>query len=91
MFEHEVKPTNALFSLISHSTDYKDKTVTATGPGFGKPLTAVYRDGFGCTLAIDSTRDELLKQVQGALPRKKHDPYLVWPEGEKVDVEALPP
>ena len=91
VFEHEVKPTNALFSLISHSIDYKDKTVTATGPGFSRPLTAVYRDGFGCTLAIDSTRDELLKQVQGALPRKKHDPYLIWPRGEKVDTESLPP
>ena len=91
VFEHEVKPTSALFSLISHSVDYKDETVTATGPGFGKPVTAVYRDGFGCTLAIDSTRDELLKQVQGALPRKKHDPYLVWPQGERVDTESLPP
>jgi hypothetical protein len=58
VFEHEVKPTNALFSLISHSVDYQEKTVTAMGPGFGKPLTAVYRDGFGCTLAIDGTRDE---------------------------------
>ena len=91
VFEREVKPTNGLFSLISHSVDYKDKTVTAMGLGFRKPVTAVYRDGFGCTLAINSTRDELLKQVQGALPRKKHDPYLVWPQGEKVDVEALPP
>jgi len=91
VFEHEIKPTNALFSLISHSVDYKNKTVTAAGPGFSKPLTAVYRDGFGCTLAIDSTRDELLNQVQGTLPRKKHIPDLVWPEGEKVGTEALPP
>jgi CubicO group peptidase (beta-lactamase class C family) len=92
VFEHEIKPTNALFSLINYSVDYKDKTVTAVGPGFSKPLTAVYRDGFGCTLAIDSTRDELLKQVQDRpLHRKRHNPDLVWPEGEKVDIEALPP
>jgi hypothetical protein len=76
VFEHEVKPTNGLFSLVSHSVDCKDKTVTAMGLGFRKPLTAVYRDGFGCTLAIDSTRDELLKQVQGALPRKNM--ILTW-------------
>ena len=91
VFEHEIKPTNALFSLIKYSVDYKDKTVTAMGLGFRKPLTAVYRDGFGCTLAIDSTRDELLKQTQGSLPRKKHNPALVWPEGEKMDIESLPP
>ncbi|MDD5170360.1 MAG: serine hydrolase, partial [Syntrophales bacterium] len=91
VFEHEVKPTNALFSFIGHSVDYKNKTVTAIGPGFGKPLTAVYRDGFGCTLAVDTTRDELLKQVRGALPLRKHNPDLAWPDGEKVDVEFLPP
>lgn len=91
VFEHEVKPTNPLFSLVSHSVDYKDKTVTAKGFGFRKPITAVYRDGFGCTLAIDSTRDELLKQAQGALPRKKYDLSLAWPRGEKVDIGALPP
>jgi CubicO group peptidase (beta-lactamase class C family) len=33
----------------------------------------------------------LLKQVQRALPRKKHDPYLVWPRGEKVGTDSLPP
>jgi CubicO group peptidase (beta-lactamase class C family) len=91
VFEHEIKPTNALFSLIKYSVDYKDKTVTAMGLGFRKPFTAVYRDGFGCTLAIDSMRDELLKQTQGSLPRKKHNPPLVWPEGEKMDIESLPP
>lgn len=91
VFEHEVKPTNALFSLISYSVDNKGKTVTASGLGFRKPLTAVYREGFGCTLAIDSTKDELIKQTQRALPRKKHDPAVAWPLGEKVDIGSLPP
>ena len=91
VFEQEVKPTNALFSLISYSVDNKGKTVTARGLGFRKPITAVYREGFGCTLAIDSTKDELIKQTQGALPGKKHDPNLIWPRGEKVDLVSLPP
>lgn len=91
VFEHEVKPTNALFSLISYSVDNNEKTVTARGLGFRKPLTAVYREGFGCTLSIDSTRDELIKQAQGALPAKKHDQFLDWPRGEKVDTGNLPP
>ena len=91
VFENEVKPANPLFSLVSHSVDYKNKTVTAKGFGFRKPITAVYRDGFGCTLAIDSTRDELLKQAHGALPLKKQDASLTWPRGEKVDIGALPP
>jgi len=91
VFEQEVKPTNALFSLISYSVDNKGKTVTAKGLGFRKLITAVYREGFGCTLAIDSTKDELIKQTQGALPGKKHDPNLIWPRGEKVDLVSLPP
>ena len=91
VFENEVKPTNVLFALISYSVDSKEKTVTASGLGFRKPLTAVYRERFGCTLAIDSTKDELLKQTQGALPVKKSDHTLVWPLGEKVDIGSLPP
>jgi hypothetical protein len=59
VFEHEVKPTNALFSLISYSVDNKEKTVTASGFGFRKPLSAVYREGFGCTLAIDSNKPKV--------------------------------
>jgi CubicO group peptidase (beta-lactamase class C family) len=90
VFENDVKPTNPLFAMMSVSVNYDNKTVTSKGFGFWRPLTAVYRDGFGCTLAIDSTREELLQQAEGALPRRKANEALLWPDGEKVDLKAIP-
>ena len=55
VFEKEVKPTNFLFSLVGVDVDYANKSVTGKALGFRKPLTAVYREGLGCTLAIDTT------------------------------------
>lgn len=91
VFEREVKPTNALFSLISPVVDKNGKSVTAKGLGFRKPLTAVYRDGFGCTLAIDATKEDLYRQARGALARKKPDMNAPWPAGERVVIPARVP
>lgn len=90
VFEKEVKPTNPLFSLTSPSVDFKNRTVTSKAYGFRNPLTAVYRDQFGCTLAIDATREELYAQTRGALPPKKPDMASLWPKGEKLDLDAVP-
>jgi CubicO group peptidase (beta-lactamase class C family) len=89
VFEKEVKPTNALFALIGVEVDRAGKTVTGKGLGFRKPLTAVYRDGLGCTLAVGATADELKKQTEGMLPLRKPDLASPWPGGEKV-VPAVP-
>ncbi len=91
VFEQEVKPTNALFSLITHSVDRAGRSVTASGFGFLTPRTAVYRDGFGCTLVIDATKDELETQTRGAIARKKPDMNAPWPAGERVDLQAREP
>ena len=53
VFKNDVQPTNPLFLLFSNDVDYSLKTVTSKGLGFWHPKTAVYREGFGCTLAID--------------------------------------
>ncbi len=72
VFQNEVKPTNfPLFSLVGLNVDYTNKTVTSKAYGFRKPLTAVYRDKFGCTLAIDTTHEELYAQAKGAIPSQK--------------------
>ncbi len=91
VFQYEVKPTNPLFSLVSPKVDYKNKTVTSKAYGFRKPMTAVYRDKFGCTLAIDTAHEELYAQAKGALPRKNPDQGSLWPKGERVDTGAVPP
>lgn len=85
VFEHDVKPTNALFSLITYQVDYENKQVTAMGFGFLRPRTAVFREGCGCTLAVDVSPQELAQQTVGIIPPPEPDPA-----GEIVDLENLP-
>ena len=70
VFENDIKPTNPLFAMVKNNIDRQNKTVTSKGFGFLQPMTAVYRDGCGCTLAVDSSREDLLEQ--GA-PQGFHD------------------
>ncbi len=91
VFENDVQPTNPLFLLFANEIDYDSKTVTSQGLGFWHSKTAVYRKGFGCTLAIDVDREELLKQAEGALPQSSPNMEKPWPEGEGVDLTDIPP
>ncbi len=90
VFENDVKPTHPLFSIIKCDVDRKNKTVTSKGFGFWSPLTAVYREECGCTLAIDTSREELLNQAKGIMPRKKGNSDPVWPIGESVEFSEIP-
>lgn len=90
VFEKEVKPTHLLFQLITPVVDEKNKTVTAAAFGFWKPMTAMYREGCGCTLMVDTDRDELKKQMNhmSLYEFKRSDE--IWPKGEGVDLYRLP-
>jgi CubicO group peptidase (beta-lactamase class C family) len=90
VFETDIKPTHFLFRPVTHRVDYERKTVTAKAFGFWKPMTAVYREGCGCTLIVDTTRDELLAQAKDiVLPRFERSDA-AWPLGSRVDLENLP-
>ncbi len=89
VFEQDVEPTNPLFSTVSNTVDYEQKSVTSSGFGFWRPTTAFYREGFGCTLAIDTNREELLNQTKGAIPQSKPDLESAWPVGEKVNLDNI--
>ena len=89
VFKNDVQPTNPLFLLFSNDVDYSLKTVTSKGLGFWHPKTAVYREGFGCTLAIDVSREELMKQAKGAIPQSRPDMKKPWPAGELVNLSSL--
>lgn len=90
VFENDVKPTNPLFTLFEINVDREAGTVNSAGFGFWRPKTAVYRKGFGCTLAIDTTREELVQQAEGALEQTEPDLQKAWPFGEMVDLSNLP-
>lgn len=90
VYEEDIKPTHPLFAAVKTKIDRQKNSVTSKGFGFWSPMTAVYREGCGCTLAVDSNREELLKQAQGFAPQKSGSPHLVWPDGEGVDFDAIP-
>jgi CubicO group peptidase (beta-lactamase class C family) len=90
VFENDVIPTNPMFKLFKINVDREAQTVSSAGFGFLYPATAVYRKGFGCTLAIDTTRDELYKQAEGAREQTAPDLNKPWPEGELVVLSGLP-
>ena len=90
VFENDIKPTHPLFAAVKTKIDREKKTATSKGFGFWSPMTAVYREGCGCTLAVDSNREELLKQAQGFIHQQKGNPHLLWPDGEAVNYDTLP-
>ncbi len=91
LFERDVRPTNILFSLVKPVYDHDAQSVTARALGFRKPFTAVYREGYGCTLAVGVSPEELAREAAPLPPRKRHDPNGLWPRGERVDTASPRP
>ncbi len=90
VFEKDVKPTHILFQLVKPVVDEKNKTVTAAAFGFRKPMTAMYREGCGCTLMVDTDRDRLKKQMNNMSLYEFKRSDEIWPKGEGVDLDRLP-
>lgn len=80
--------------------DQDAKRVTASFCLFGPKLpifcligtqTAIFREGLGCTV-VDTTEDALRAQSPGLPPPAPvSNPDAFWPEGDRVDLEAIPP
>jgi CubicO group peptidase (beta-lactamase class C family) len=90
VFEKEVKPTHLLFQLVNPKVNYENKTVTSKAFGLWKPMTAVYREGCGCTLAVDASQDELRDQAKQIHLPELQRTEAPWPSGSMVDLEILP-
>lgn len=90
VFEEDVKPVNPLASIVSYSIDRRRQTVTASSLGLFT-MTALYRDGCGCSLVIDTTADEMARQklvppdFADKRPRQRAD--LPWPDGSRGPVD----
>ena len=61
VFREDVVPVNPLAKIVDYEIDRRQKTVTSNSFGlFG--LTAIYREGCGCSLVIGTTADEMARQ-----------------------------
>ncbi len=90
LFKKDVLPTHPLFKFITNTVDRNNQTVTATAFGFLSKATAVYREGCGCTLSVDTSRDELLEQSKGLMKRPKRNYTAIWPQGDAIDHGSIP-
>jgi CubicO group peptidase (beta-lactamase class C family) len=84
-------PGYELVSFFQWRVERDRKRATASMFGLGH-RTAIFREGLGCTLVVNSTEDELRAQAGGAVssaPVSNRD--APWPEGERVDPQASSP
>jgi CubicO group peptidase (beta-lactamase class C family) len=83
-------PGYGLLSFFQWRVERDRKRATASMFGLGH-RTAIFREGLGCTLIVDTTESELRAQadrVFSAPPAS--DPNAPWPEGERVDLQGPP-
>ncbi len=83
LFQREIKPTHILFSLVSYEVDYDKKIVTTRALGFLKKTIALYREGVGCTLVIDSSIEELNESSKNIIQRNHESDTFPFLENEK--------
>ncbi|CDG82044.1 beta-lactamase family protein [Janthinobacterium agaricidamnosum NBRC 102515 = DSM 9628] len=73
VFRREVAPINPLLRMVSYQVDRSLATVRASGLGFIRPVSALYRPGLGCTLMVDTDVATLIHQATGiALSKVQH-------------------
>jgi len=90
VFEEDVAPVNPLAKIVNYKIDREQKSVTSTSFGlFG--LTAIYREGCGCSLVIGTTAAEMTRQK--LVPpdfkrnRPRHRADQPWPAGGQGPVD----
>lgn len=78
-------------NLVRGRVDYEKKSARAYVFGFLFKQTAVYNEGCGCTLLIETDRDELKERCKADIqtPSEKAD-TLEWPMGDVVNLENVP-
>jgi len=86
VFKEDVAPVNPLAKVVDFRINREQKSVTATSFGLFA-LTAIYREGCGCSLVIGTTAEEMARQklVPPDFTRKRpqHRADLPWPAGSQ--------
>ena len=84
IIRNEIVPIHPSFGWIDTQVDFEQKTVSSSGfAGLGE-VTAVYREGLGCTLNIGVSIAELRTQAQDIQPPAGFSPDADWPFGDVI-------
>jgi CubicO group peptidase (beta-lactamase class C family) len=91
VFAEDISPVNPLAKMVKYKINSRNKSVTAGSFGLFE-MTAIYREGCGCSLVIDTTEEEMRSQklVEPGFEkgRPKHRGDLPWPMGSKGPVNG---
>lgn len=72
------------------AVDRENKAVSASLYGLARQ-TAIFREGLGCTLTHGESEAKLRAQAADLVPAGEPNSDALWPEGERVELEPLPP
>jgi len=83
-------PGYELVWFFQPTVDRERRLVTASAFGIGQQIS-VFREGFGCTHVVGKSAGELRDETANLFATTgAPDLHALWPEGERVDLEALP-
>ncbi len=83
-------PGYELLRFFQSSVDRERRLVTASAFGVGRQIS-VFREGLGCTHVVGKSESELRDETANLFATTPApDLHALWPEGERVDLEALP-
>ena len=86
----DIAPVNPMTKLVDYSIDHQAKSVTSTSFGYF-PLQAIYREGCGCSLVIDTSAEEIRRQnlVRPGFieQRPVRNSELPWPHGSQGPID----
>jgi len=77
-------PGYELLGFFGETVEREQKRVTASAYGLA-PRTAIYREGFGCTLLDGRSEQELRAEVPALDAKPLADPQAFWPQGVRAD------
>ena len=81
-------PGFELVRLFEWRVERDRKRAIASMLGLGR-RTAIFREGLGCTLVVDTGEDEQRAQAGGVFPAEPaSNRKAPWPTGDRVDLEA---
>jgi hypothetical protein len=83
-------PGYELVWFFQPSVDRERRLVTASALGVGRQIS-VFREGLGCRHVVGKSESELRDETANMFATTPApDLHALWPEGERVDLEALP-
>jgi len=91
VFAEDIAPVNPLAKMVTYKINSRDKSVTTDSFGLFE-RKAIYREGCGCSLVIETTEEEMrnqkLVEPEFGKIRPKHRGDLPWPLGNQGPVNS---